>query len=263
MPFREYTIKLEKDGYRTVTRVIKTDKPAFTTFSRITFFAGLTFMGAAFFTTNSLKSLAYGMLSIPFFVLSLNLPPRIHFLLPRKDDGSTHLTSIPKTNFKFSSEYFPPEKKFTANYITRKFVDSDGNTARVIIARRDFLVSASALLDTDRGDYRQRISVGYIPPDTNISLSLSLYSIDMKPGGGGGKLQYIIPLWNGDIYQSLQIRVGPEITDVDDEISLQLSTDVDYRFTSTTFIDISLTPGYNLKTGKTHILTGIGIGFFL
>ena len=262
LPFREYRITLEKKGYQKISRIIKTDLPAFTYTGKLTFTGGLILMGAGFIASTPMKSLIYAASSLPFLILSLSLPQRLHFLIP-DNTGKTEITSIPPASFYFPSRYYPASKKFPITILTRKHIDSTGKARRVITGKRVCLLKAGVFAELLEEIHYQEISITLFP-GKRTGLSIRGIASSLKLKGAGIKLQFVFPLWNGDIYQSLQLRAGIGGDFISsDEKWISAPLDLDYRFTSTTTLTVTFSAGYNPFSQRPRLFTGFGIGFLL
>ncbi len=261
-PFKEYTIILKKEGLKSIKRTIKTDIPAFTNLKRLSFMGGLTLLGVAFTTVNFTSSMIYAAFSLPFFAFSLSLPERLHFLLPGKSNN-TQITHLEKMNFAFPTGYFSPTKRFPITFIVKKYVDSTGNAKKVILGKRHFMISAEDLFDTSSTIRLQHLSFTIFPLN-NYSFSIMAIIQSLKWYGISSKVQYILPIWNEDVQQSIQLRAGLGTSFIKGGTEkFTIPVNLDYRFTYTTTLIITFYPTYDIQNNQFNLLTGFGIGFLL
>jgi len=204
-PFKEYSILITKSGYRPLQRTLFSNHPGNGLWESLFFGGGISLLLATPALPSTLHPLTISS-SILFMLASTSLLDRYHFLLVRKD-GKRKISTPGIIKWKFPVNYFPSDERFNIYFATRKEVDSEGHSKRIILNLKRFSAQFDILSSFSHHTTYENLSLLFYP-GKNFEGKFSLIMDEFKYSGFKIGINRLFPIWNGDYGRVFQVSAG-------------------------------------------------------
>ncbi len=205
LPFKEYSIKITKEGYCALERTITANHLNISDNKFLFNFVGTgSFIASLLTISHPLISSSLIIFSITNEIIGASLSDRYHFILI-KNDGSSEITYQEPVTASFPIKYFSGKEHFPINFGVATKIDTDGKKKKIITSIRRFSLEYTINIPTGKGSGTENIKIEYLIFKTmGFHLTSTLHQSQFTGVGVG--FHYILPLWDIGPHSAIQLK---------------------------------------------------------